>query len=234
MLLDVKLDGKYIVVVGGGGEGYRKTLNFVDSDAKILVASREFSSGIKRLHQMKKIDLLETEVKDAKTFVTSLNPKPDLLLAVTSNHELNAQIVKHAKSAGCIVYAVDDPSISDFVLPAVAKLGEVRIAISTFGKSPAMARVLRQRIEKMVTEEDLQQIKLQTYARAFLKQHISDQKVRRQILYKLLKNEQVKQLLKENRLDEAKEMTLKILENWVENPIAKKHSATGNQNFQEA
>jgi precorrin-2 dehydrogenase/sirohydrochlorin ferrochelatase len=230
----MKLDGKYIVVIGGGGEGYRKTLNFVNSGAKILVVSRAFSKGIKRLHQMKKIDLLETEVKDAKTFVTSLNPKPDLLLAVTSNHELNAQIVKHAKSAGCMVYAVDNPSISDFILPALAKVGEVQVAISTFGKSPAMARVLRQRIEKMVTEEDLQQIKLQTCARTFLKQSVSDQKVRRRMLYQLLKNEQVKQLLKENKFDEAKEMAMRILENWIKNPSEKTHPTTVNSNFQEA
>jgi precorrin-2 dehydrogenase/sirohydrochlorin ferrochelatase len=214
LLVDLKLDGKYIIVVGGGSEGHRKTLSFVDSGAKILVASRTFSSGIKQLHQMKKVSLLKTEVKDAKAFFDDLNPKPDLLLAVTSNHELNVQLVKQAKLADCMVYAVDNPSISDFILPALAKLGEVRVAISTSGKSPAVARALRQRIEKMVTEEDLQQIKLQTYARTLLKQRFADQKVRRRILYKLLKNERVKQLLKEGKMDEAKGLALKLVESW--------------------
>ena len=76
-----------------------------------------------------------------------------------------------------------------------------------------MARVLRLRIEKMVTQEDLLQIKLQTYARAVLKKRIRDQKVRKQILYKTLKNEEIKRFLKEGKFDEAQEMTMKILEN---------------------
>jgi precorrin-2 dehydrogenase/sirohydrochlorin ferrochelatase len=234
LLVDLKFDGKYIAVVGGGTEGYRKTRNFVDSGAKILVVSKTFSEGIKKLQQMNKVSLLETAVVDAEAFVNGLDPKPDLLVAVTDDHTLNAQLVKYAKSAGCMVYAVDYPSLSDFILPALAKLGEVRIAISTSGKSPAMARTLRQRIEKMITEEDLQQIKLQTYARTLLKQRIPDQKVRRQVLYKLLKNERVKQLLNEGKFDEAQGLALKLIENWVENFKVKKPPVTVNPNLQEA
>ena len=212
MLLDLNFNGKYAVIVGGGSESYRKTLNFVEAGSKILVVSKAFSLGIKKLHKMGKLELLQAEVKDAEDFVKSLEPKPDLLVAVTNDHKLNAQLIKHAKSAGCMVYSVDDPSASDFILPALAKVGEVRIAVSTTGKSPAMARVLRQRIEKMITEEDLLQIKLQNRLRANLKKRISDQKVRRKILYKTLKNDEVKRFLKEGKFDEALEVAMKILE----------------------
>src|SRR3972149_10506596 len=123
MLVDFKFDGKYVVVVGGGSEGYKKTLSFVEAGAKILVVSKTFSSGIKKLHKMKKLKLLKAEVNDGEAFVNSLTPKPDLLVAVTNDPELNAQLIKHAKSAGCIVYAIDNPSISDFKLPALAKVG---------------------------------------------------------------------------------------------------------------
>jgi precorrin-2 dehydrogenase/sirohydrochlorin ferrochelatase len=213
LLVDLNINGKYVVVVGGGSESYRKTQSFVEAGSKILVVSKTFSLGIKKLHKIGKLELLQAEVKDSEAFVKNLNPKPDLLVAVTNDHELNAQLIKHAKSAGCMVYSVDDPSISDFILPALAKVGEVRIAISTTGKSPAMARVLRQRIEKMITEEDLLQIKLQNRLRANLKRRISDQKVRRQILYKTLKNDEVNRLLKEGKFDGALETAMKILEN---------------------
>jgi precorrin-2 dehydrogenase/sirohydrochlorin ferrochelatase len=212
MLVDLDFNGKYVVVVGGGSESYRKTLSFVEACSKILVVSKAFSQGIKKLHTTGKLELLHAEVKDGEAFVKSLNPKPDLLVAVTNDHNLNAQLIKHAKSLGCMVYSADDPSVSDFILPALAKVGEVRIAISTAGKSPAMARLLRQRIEKMITEEDLLQIKLQNYLRANLKKRISDQKVRRQILYKTLKNDEVKRFLKEGKFDEALEVAMKILE----------------------
>jgi precorrin-2 dehydrogenase/sirohydrochlorin ferrochelatase len=212
LLVDLNFNGKYVVVVGGGSESYRKSQSFVEAGAKILVVSKTFSLGIKKLHAMGKLELLQAEVKDAEDFVKNLKPKPDLLVAVTNDHRLNAQLIKHTKSEGCMVYSVDDPSASDFILPALAKVGEVKIAISTTGKSPAMARVLRQRIEKMITEEDLLQIELQNRLRANLKKRISDQKVRRQILYKTLKNDEVKRFLKEGKFDGALEVAMKILE----------------------
>jgi precorrin-2 dehydrogenase/sirohydrochlorin ferrochelatase len=212
LLVDLNFKGKYVVIVGGGSESYRKTPPFVEAGAKILVVSKTFSDGIKKLHATGKLELLEAEVKDAETFVKSFNPKPDLLVAVTNDHVLNAALIRHAKSSGCMVYAVDNPAASDFILPAIAKVGEVRIAISTAGKSPAMARELRQRIEKMVTQKDLLQIELQTYARAVLKTRILDQKVRRKILYEVLKDKEIKRFLQEGKFEEAKETALKIVE----------------------
>ena len=234
MLVDLDFKGKYVVIVGGGSESYRKTPAFVEAGAKILVVSKTFSDGIKKLNALGKLELLQTEVKDAEAFVKSLSPKPDLLVAVTNDHALNAALIRHAKSAGCMVYAVDNPAISDFILPAIARVGEVRIAVSTVGKSPAMAKVLRQRIEKMVTQEDLLQIKLQTYARAVLKKRIRDQKVRKQILYKMLKNDEIKRFLKEDKYDEAKKMAMNIIGNSSK-ALGKKASMVAvNQGIQEA
>jgi len=212
LLIDLKLDGKTIIVVGGGSEGYRKTQSFVDSGAKIWVISKAFSSGIQKLHEAKKVTLLKTEIQDAKAFVGSLNPKPDVLLAVTDDPELNLELVKAAKSAGCMVYSVDNPALSDFILPAVARVGEVKIAVSTSGKSPAMARVLRQRIEKMITPEDLLEIQLQSHVRSILKKQVSDPKVRTKMLYAILNNDNIKQVLREGKLCEAQEIAMKILQ----------------------
>ena len=234
MLVDLNFNGKYVVILGGGSESCRKTQSFVEAGSKILVVSKTFSRGIKELHKTGKLELLKAEVKDGEAFVKNLKPKPDLLVAVTNDHKLNAQLIKHAKTAGCMVYTVDDPAISDFTLPALAKVGEVRIAISTAGKSPAMARVLRQRIEKMITQEDLLQIKLQTYARAVLKKRMRDQKVRKQILYKILKKEEIKRFLKEGKFDEAREMAMKILEKMVKDASQKASVVAVNQSLQEA
>ncbi len=212
MLVDLKSDGKYVVVVGGGSESYRKTLDFLEAGAKILVVSRSFSSGIKQLQEQGKIRLQQAEVEDAKTFFDSLKPKPDLLVAITNDHVLNTQLIRQAKSAGCMVYAPDNPSMSDFILPAIAKVGDVRIAISTSGKSPAMASVLRKRIEKIITPEDLLQVNLQDYMRGILKERISDQKVRRKLLYSILQNEEIQKLLKQGKFEEAKEKSTEIVQ----------------------
>ncbi len=214
MIIDFKFDGKYVVIVGGGTEAYKKTLSFIDAGSKIMVASRTFTSGIKKLHQEKKITLLKTDITNGEAFFNQLSPKPDLLAVATDDQKLNMQLSTCARLAGCMVYVADNPAISDFILPAVAKIDDVKIAVSTGGKSPAMAKMLRQRIEKLITKEDLLQIKLQSYMRATLKQQIADQKVRKKILYKILKDKDVKKLLQNDKLDEAKKLALKIMEKF--------------------
>ena len=214
MIIDFKFEGKYVVMVGGGSEAYNKALTFLDAGSKVLVVSRNFSSGIMELHRMKKIDLLRAEVKDGETFVKQLSPKPDLLAVATSDHALNASLASRAKSAGHMVYIADNPAISDFILPAVARIGDVRVTISTGGKSPAMAKALRVRIEKLITKEDLLHIKLQEYMRGILKQRIINQKDRKKILYKVLEDKQVEKSLKEGKFGAAQKMAMKIMESF--------------------
>ena len=212
MLIDLKLEGKTIMVVGGGSEAFRKTGSFVDSGAIIWVTSKDFSDGIKGLAEAKKVALVKTEIKDAKAFVDSLNPKPDVFLAVTDNSALNLELVKAAKAFGSMVYSVDNPTLSDFILPAVAHVGDVKVAVSTSGKSPAMARLLRERIEKLVTPEDLLEIELQAHVRGILKSSVSDSKQRSEVLYEILNNDKIKHALKQGNLCEAQELAMKLLE----------------------
>jgi len=212
LIIDFKFEGKYVVMVGGGSEAFSKVQNFLDAGSKILVISRNFSRGILNLHAKKKIDLLKTEIEEGGAFVKLLNPKPDLLAVATSDHKLNAKLAECAKSEGFMVYVADNPAISDFILPAVSKIGEVRIAVSTGGKSPAMAKTLRERIERLITQKDLLHIELQDHMRTVLKVQVAEQKTRKRILYKILEDERVNELLKEGKLDKAKKEAMRIME----------------------
>jgi precorrin-2 dehydrogenase/sirohydrochlorin ferrochelatase len=222
LILDFNFEGKYVVIVGGGAEGYRKILSFLDAGSKILVVSRKFLVDIHTLHQLKKIDLVNADIRDAEAFVNGLSPTPDLLVAVTNNQNLNFRLVKHAKAAGCMVYCVDNPAISDFMFPALAKIDDVKIAISTSGKSPTMARVLRKRIEKLITKEDLLQIRLQDYVRPILKQRIPDQKIRKIVLCEILEDVHIKKLLRKGKFDDAKNLALDIAESFQDKNQAPK------------
>jgi len=216
LIVDFKFSGKYILVVGGGTEGYLKVLRLLDDRPKIQVVSRDFADEMVELEKMKKVELVKAEIKDAKAFIRNLMPKPDVVIAVTDDQKLNRELVVEAKSLGCLVYAVDDPEVSDFTFPALARIGEVKVAISTGGKSPAMAGILRRRVERMITEEDLLQIRLQHYVRAILKKKVPDQRVRKMIVYKILENERISKLLKEKKFDEALEEAVKIVEEHQE------------------
>ncbi len=212
MLIDLKLDGKTIMLIGGGAEAYRKVQSFLDSGAKIWLISREFSAEVQKLGEEKKVALLKTGIKDAQAFVDSLNPKPDILLAVTNDSALNLGLVKAAKYYGCMVYAVDNPALSDFILPAVAHVGDVKVAVSTGGRSPAMARVLRERIEKLITPEDLLEVQLQEKVRTTLKGMIDDPKERSKMLYDILNSVEIKKALSDGKLVEAEDLAMKLIE----------------------
>lgn len=214
MILDLNFEGKNVVIVGGGAEGYRKVLSFLDAQSKVLVVSRKFLDGIHTLHKLKRIDLLKLDIEDPEAFVNSLNPKPDLIVAVTDDANLNDTIVKSAKALGCMIYVVDNPVVSDFMVPALAKIGDVRIAVSTSGKSPSMARVLRKRIEKMITEDDLLQIRLQDYLRPILKQQFSEQRLRKLVLSEVIEDVQIKKLLKKRKFDDARQLALDIADSF--------------------
>ncbi|HOQ20663.1 MAG TPA: bifunctional precorrin-2 dehydrogenase/sirohydrochlorin ferrochelatase, partial [Methanothermobacter sp.] len=89
---------------------------------------------------------------------------------------------------------------------------DVEIAISTHGKSPIMARVIRDKIKNLITEDDILQIRLQDYARRKLKKTIQDQKTRRRILYNLSKDDKIQAHLKNRNLEGAKKYVDSLLE----------------------
>ncbi len=217
MLIDLKLGGKTIIIVGGGVEANRKIQGLLDQDAWIWVISRDFSPEIQKLGEQKRVALLKTGIKDAQAFIDSLNPKPDILLAVTNDTALNLALIKAAKYYNCMVYVVDNPALSDFILPAVAHVGDVKIAVSTSGKSPAVARMLRERIEKLVTLEDLLEIRLQEKVRLNLKGVVDDPKERSKILYDILNNVEIKLALSTGKFTEAEELAMNLIKTKGEN-----------------
>jgi siroheme synthase-like protein len=113
---------------------------------------------------------------------------------------------------------VDNPAQSDFILPAVAHVGDVKIAVGTSGRSPAVARALRERIEQLVTPTDLLEIELQEKARAALKTKISDPKLRSKTLYDILNSVEIKKALSEGKTAQAEAYAFKLIDE-VENQL---------------
>jgi len=204
MLIDLKLAGKNILIVGGGKVGERKTKKFLETGSTIFVVSKDFTSSLKQLSRKRKVKLVRVDVRNDASSISKWISKSDVIISATDNPKLNEAIANEAKKKRTLMCAVDNPSISDFTLPAIAKIGDVRIAISTEGKSPAMARILRKRIEEVIKKEDILQVKLQDYIRKLTKSQIPNKKSRRNILYKIIRNEEIKGLLREGRFKEAK------------------------------
>jgi precorrin-2 dehydrogenase/sirohydrochlorin ferrochelatase len=140
-------------------------------------------------------------------------------MATTNDRQLNRKIIQKAKKMKCYVYASDDPEVSDFAHPSVINIEDtVQIAISTGGKSPAMARRLKLQTEKIfkkiIKKEDIYQIRLQQIARDKAKKTIPTQIERKKFLYSVLNDKTIKQLIKDNNLKKAQQRAMLILSKW--------------------
>lgn len=128
------------LVVGGGSVGTRKILTLLECGARVTVVSPKISDAIKELPKEYPIAVREREY-----FPSDLKGMW-LVIGATNNKEVNQQISKDAAKAGILCNIVDCPQECTFVLPAIVKQGDLVIAISTSGKSPAFAKRLRQRL----------------------------------------------------------------------------------------
>jgi len=216
LIVDFNLKGNLVIVVGGGAEGMKKVNSLLTQDCKILVISDKVNTQLANYIKQKKIDFKKTKLKDSN-FLSKY--KPFLVMAATDDRELNRKIIQKAKKMKCFVYASDDPEISDFAHPSVINIEDtVQIAISTGGRSPAMARKLTLQAEKIfkkiIKKEDIYQIKLQQIARDAAKKIIPTQLERKKFLYSVLNDKAIKQLIKDNKLKKAQQRAMLMLRKW--------------------
>ena len=213
MIVDLNLKENLVIVVGGGAEGLKKVNSLLTQNCKILVISDKINTQIAKYVKEKKIKFKKVKLKNP-SFLSKY--KPFLVMATTDDKQLNREIVEKAKKMRCYVYAADDPEVSDFSHPSVINIEDtIQIAISTGGKSPAMARKLRIQAEKVfkkiVNKEDIYQIKLQQIARNAAKKKIPTQKERKIFLYSVLNDKKIKQLIKDEKLQKAQNRAMLML-----------------------
>lgn len=216
VIVDLNLRGKLVVVVGAGQEGLKKVNSLLTQDCEILVISDSANTQIANYAKKGKIKFKKTRLNNAD-FLDKYDPI--LVMAATDDKELNRKIVQKAKKKRTYAYAADDPDFSDFAHPSVINIEDtVQIAISTGGRSPAMARKIKLKAEKIFKEiidkEDIYQIKLQKIARDMAKEKIPTTLERKKFLYSVLNSNKIKQLLKEGNLQTAQKEMIRILGDW--------------------
>jgi precorrin-2 dehydrogenase/sirohydrochlorin ferrochelatase len=214
MLIDLDVRDKTVLIIGGGKVGERKATKFLAAGAKVIVASRDFTDRIKRLSTDDRLQLVHVDAEADHVSVRHWISKANLVIAATNNQELNKQIAEEAKKKRTHISVVDNYHLGDFVLPVTSRIGEINIAISTGGKSPAIANILQKKVEAIVTEEDILLVRLQSYARELAKRHIANQESRRKALYKIIGDRKIRRLLKRGNFQEAKNHTRQIIKRY--------------------
>jgi len=204
-------------VLGGGNEGARKVHGLLDQNCKITVVCNRLNRYLSQLREQGRIEVVKTKIKDAS--VLDNYNSLFLVLAATNDKSLNRMLVEKARSMRLFVYAVDDSDISDFSYASIINIeGIMQVAISTSGKSPIMSRKVRIKAERVlrrvIKKTDIENAKLQEFARAAAKSTFKTVEQRKKFLYSLIENSHIQNLIKEDRTDDAKSTTLELLREW--------------------
>jgi len=143
----LNISGRRCVVVGGGQVALRKVRTLIECGADIEVISPDLCLELRRLAESREVRALNREYQSGDlrgAFV---------VIAVTDNSDVNRKVAEEAKRNAALVNVVDDAENSDFIIPSYLRRGDVTVAISTAGKSPALARKIRTRLEKDLGNE---------------------------------------------------------------------------------
>jgi siroheme synthase-like protein len=143
----LKLKDRPVLVVGGGSIAASKISSLVQAGARVTVVSPELSSQLAESVRNREIEWLP------KRFEPGDLDGKFLVLAATSLRDLNASVYHEADKRQVLCNAVDDVEHCHFYYGSIVQRGDLQIAISTNGKSPALAQLLRKELEQQFGPE---------------------------------------------------------------------------------
>jgi len=216
VIINLNLHGKLVIVLGGGNEALKRINSLLKEDCQILVISSAINNQIKMLVKNKKIEFKKQKIQNSS--ILSIY-KPYMIITTTNDKRFNQKIINYAKNKKIIAYSSDNAELSDFANLAIINFeNTIQIAIFTGGKSPAMSKKLKIESEKIfkkiITKEDIGQIKIQNIAREYAKNMILTQKERKMYLSSIMNDKEIKQLIKDDQLKRAEKRAITILRNW--------------------
>jgi precorrin-2 dehydrogenase/sirohydrochlorin ferrochelatase len=141
------LRGRRCLVVGGGEVGERKAAALLECGACVVVVAPLVTATLQRMARERLIE------HRRRGFLASDVRGCVLAISATGVPDVDAAVVAAAQRRNVLVNAVDRPALCDFIFPSVLRRGALQIAVSTGGRSPALAREIRKRLETIVGPE---------------------------------------------------------------------------------
>lgn len=187
----MNLEKRLTLVIGGGFVAARKIADLFEAGAFIRVVSPEF---VPEIIEMRELNPDRFELVKRKYVKGDLQGAV-LVFCATDVREVNEAVYAEAKDLGILVNAVDDPPNCSFYVPSFVRRGDLVVALSTSGASPAMAGKLRRMLEEMLPDEVEDMLQVLRRGREILKTDNSfkhmDTDCRAEILKKIVNDEEL-------------------------------------------
>lgn len=205
--LCLKLKEKPCLVVGGGKVAERKTLSLLESGARVTVVSPRLTPLLSRLAGEGKVAYRNKEYssEDLKGAF--------LVVAATGDPLVNQGVAKEAEEQGLLVSVVDNPEGGNFIFPAVVRREDLILSVSTGGKSPFLARRLRQELEARYGPEYGALLSLWGELRPKINAWFPDPGQRQEIFARLADSDLL-ELIRRGREEQVKERINQCISLW--------------------
>jgi precorrin-2 dehydrogenase / sirohydrochlorin ferrochelatase len=200
----LNLESKRAVIIGGGSIAARKILGLLDAQARVVVVADQIDEVLKT--RCKNTDTEFVEAKYSKDYLAGAT----IAFAATNDEELNEQIYKDCQQLEVLCNVADNPELCDFFVPAVVKRGDLQIAVSTEGYSPAYAGHIRQKLESIFTEKHGEFLAELESIRKYIMEEVSDAAGRKTLLGELVGDESFKYFI-ENGAESWRRYAEKII-----------------------
>lgn len=143
----LKVEGRRVVVVGAGKVALRKVETLLECGAVVRVVAPTVIPELARLAREGHIELRQ------RPYAPHDLEGAFLAIAATDSAVVNTQVAEDARARGVLVNSAHPPDVSDFLVAAGIRRGDLQIGIFTSGASPALARYLRERLEAVIGPE---------------------------------------------------------------------------------
>jgi precorrin-2 dehydrogenase/sirohydrochlorin ferrochelatase len=201
--LDIR--NRRCLVVGGGNVATRKVNTLLECGAMVTVVALEVTDPLVDLAGDKKITLKRRHYQSA-----DLNGM-FLIIAATDREEINWRIHSDAERIGKLCNVVDRPESCNFILPSVVNRGDLIIAISTSGSSPAFAKKMRLELEKQFGEEYAEFLRVMRAVREqLLIQKENEPEAHKPIFEKLI-DKGLLEMIRNGKKEDANHLLFKVL-----------------------
>ncbi len=145
--VNLAIAGRKCVVIGGGEVAARKIATLLDCGGSVEVISPDLTPGLRELHDEGRL------FWQARSYCPGDLAGAFLVIAATDNEEVQSEVFAEASAANQLVNVADVPHRCNFILPALISRGDLVLAVSTAGKSPALARMISRELAEAYGDE---------------------------------------------------------------------------------
>ncbi len=192
----LELRDRPCAVIGGGGVAERKALSLLEAGASVTVVSPSLTPKLRELSESGKINYLQKEYEEKDL------SGEFLVIAATDSPEINTLVARACKKKHVLVNVAVPPGESSLIMPSLVERGELLIAISTSGASPALSRKIRQELEEKYGPEYEPYLNKLAAIRKRIVDEIHDED-RRKKVFQAIVDSNVFDLLKQGKMHEV-------------------------------